>query len=135
MPEIAKGIKDGKIKISQDNLLQLVKKPKEEISQIVDNIYKRQQDPRNPNKTENVHILTSDLPKRTTGTVKDMPKFDPDSYVSSLSLTIPSWVSSIKRAYDNSDMDHVSIKAKKTLVNELENLIEISKHIKNRLEE
>ncbi len=135
MPEVAEGIKDGKIKISQDNLLQLVKKPKEEITQIVDNIYKRQQDPRNPNKSENVHIFTSDLPQKTTGTVKDMPKFDPDSYVSSLSLTIPSWVSSIKRAYDNSDMEHVSISAKKVLVTELENLIGISKYIKNKLEE
>lgn len=135
MPDVAKGIKDGKIKISQDNLLQLVKKPKEEITQIVDTIYKRQQDPRNPNRSENVHIFTSDLPNKQTGTVKDMPKFDPDSYVSSLSLTIPSWISSIKRTYDNSDLAHVSARARKILVTELENLIEISKYIKNKLEE
>lgn len=58
--------------------------------------------------------------------VKDMPEFDPDAEISSLTLTIPSWQSSIERAKNTADLTSVSPQAKGNLVralNELSNTI------------
>ena len=44
-----------------------------------------------------------------------MPAFDPDAPAVELSLTVPSWTSSIKRAYNNINAAIVSDRAKKNL--------------------
>ena len=54
--------------------------------------------------------------------IKDMPQYDPDSEVASLALTIPSWISSMKRVSNASDMSKVSDNAKARLRNELDRL-------------
>lgn len=51
--------------------------------------------------------------------VKDMPSFDPDSEVVGLSLTMPSWASSIDRVFRNTDVESISETAKKKLNHEL----------------
>jgi hypothetical protein len=51
--------------------------------------------------------------------VKDMPSYDPDVEVASLSLTIPSWNSSIDRVFTKTNMHEVSSKAKTQLKAEL----------------
>lgn len=51
--------------------------------------------------------------------VKDMPAFDPDSEVASLSLTIPSWNSSIEKVFNNSNLREISAKARSQLKTEL----------------
>lgn len=51
--------------------------------------------------------------------VKDMPAFDPDSEVASLSLTIPSWNSSIEKVFNNSNLKEISAKARSQLKTEL----------------
>ena len=56
--------------------------------------------------------------------VKDMPVFDPDAEISSLTLTIPSWQSSMERAMGAADMRIVSAQARKNLVNALDSLKE-----------
>ena len=96
---------------------------------------------------ENGKVTTSDIegrayriekeviPVAAKATVKDMPAFDPDAYVSSLTLTIPSWISSIKRTAANSDIKMLSVKARYDLVKVLNDLISISTTIKNILEE
>ena len=55
----------------------------------------------------------------TATTVKDMPNYDPDAQVASLTLTMPSWGSSINRVRQNSQMDTVSPRAKAALMKEL----------------
>lgn len=47
--------------------------------------------------------------------VKDMPQFDPDAPAVELSLTVPSWTSSIKRAHKNINAAIVSDRAKEKL--------------------
>ena len=62
----------------------------------------------------------------TVPSVKDMPEFDPDAEISSLTLTIPSWQSSIERAKNTADLTCVSPQAKGKLVralNELRNTV------------
>ena len=44
--------------------------------------------------------------------IKDMPVYDPDAEIVSLSLTIPSWTSSIIRARDASNMAEISQEAR-----------------------
>lgn len=40
--------------------------------------------------------------------IKQMPKYDPDAELSSLTLTIPSWISSIERTRNTADFEYVS---------------------------
>ena len=54
--------------------------------------------------------------------VKDMPAFDPDAEVATLTLTIPSWRTSIDRVRTNANMQQVSSKAKASLCKELDTL-------------
>lgn len=51
--------------------------------------------------------------------IKKMPAYDPDAEIISLSLTVPSWVSSVKRVKNTSDISKVSTGAKLRLCREL----------------
>lgn len=55
----------------------------------------------------------------TMPSVKDVPAHDPDGEVASLSLTIPSWNSSIGRVFNKTNLQEVSDKAKTQLRVEL----------------
>ncbi len=55
----------------------------------------------------------------TMPSVKDMPAHDPDGEVASLSLTIPSWNSSIGRIFKKANMQEISDKARTQLRVEL----------------
>lgn len=134
-PDFGRKILYEEIKVSQDNIILLAKKQEDEIKRII------------ANSAENGKVTTSDIegradhiekaviPVAAKATVKDMPAFDPDAYVSSLTLTIPSWISSIKRTAANSDIKMLSVKARYDLVKVLNDLISISTTIKNILEE
>ena len=61
--------------------------------------------------------------------VKDMPAFDPDAPAVELSLTVPSWTSSIKRAQKNIDAEVVSDRAKEKLREVLGELIDTAAEI------
>ena len=58
----------------------------------------------------------------TGPSVKDMPEYDPDAEISSLTLTIPSWKSSIERAKNTADLTIVSPQAKGDLAQALREL-------------
>ena len=63
--------------------------------------------------------------------VKDMPVYDPDAEVTGLTLTVPSWTSSIIRTMDKTNLTEVSDKAKANLISALSKLNgEIEKFIK-----
>lgn len=54
--------------------------------------------------------------------IKDMPKYDPDAEVVSLSYTIPSWIGSIDRTLEKVEFSNISDEAKLKLKKELEKL-------------
>ena len=54
--------------------------------------------------------------------VKDMPVFDPDAEITGLTLTIPSWTSSIERTKTKSDLSIVSNNARTKLTSALQDL-------------
>ena len=64
-----------------------------------------------------------------------MPKFDPDAELSSLSLTIPSWCSSIERVMNVTDFQRSSKEGKKRLKVQLSNLMTVINKITKILEE
>lgn len=67
--------------------------------------------------------------------IKQMPKFDPDAELSSLSLTIPSWCSSVERVMNVTDFRLSSKEGKNRLKIQLNNLINVIDKITNILEE
>lgn len=56
--------------------------------------------------------------------IKTMPVYDPDSEITGLTLTIPSWRSSIERARGKADMQVISTKAKDELQQALLELLD-----------
>lgn len=65
--------------------------------------------------------------------IKDMPVYDPDSEISSLSLTIPSWISSIERVLNVTKMSETSRSARIRLDAALNNLKNTSDVMLQRL--
>ena len=63
------------------------------------------------------------LPSGQAG-IKIMPRYDPDAELSSLTLTIPTWKSSIERVKSITDFTKASEKAKERLLGQLKNLSE-----------
>lgn len=61
--------------------------------------------------------------------IKSMPQFDPDSEVTGLALTIPSWANSIERTRNNTDLSIVSSEAKNNLEKALSDLLEVISEI------
>jgi len=57
--------------------------------------------------------------KKSGSTVKDMPDYDPDAQVSSLTYTVPSWVSAIDKVFMNTDFNKISTKARYKFTKEL----------------
>lgn len=54
--------------------------------------------------------------------IKNMPDFDPDAEVTGLTLTIPSWATSLSRTRSNTDLSSISLKARMNLEHALFNL-------------
>ena len=61
-------------------------------------------------------------PVPETPAIKTMPAYDPDAEVAGLTLTIPSWMSSIERTKKTADLNVISPSAKDKLEEALEAL-------------
>lgn len=61
-------------------------------------------------------------PPKIIPEIKKMPQYDPDADISSLTLTIPSWISSIERTKKVTDLTKNTIEGKKRLIRQLYNL-------------
>ena len=87
------------------------------------------------NKTRDVLHSSSDSPRDGTApTIKDMPAFDPDADINVLSLTVPSWTSSIDRVLTKTDLTIVSLDAKHKLLIELNLLVKKTKEMITAIE-
>ena len=64
-----------------------------------------------------------------------MPDYDPDAQVTGLTLTIPSWISSIKRVLDLAELSAISGEALNSLSLQLHQLILISGKLSNAVKE
>lgn len=127
-PKLAAKILSGHYKISHKNVVELSKLSPEELRRInrrIDNNsastpfiqYKKTRTVINNGKREPEQPVEPQGPS-----VKDMPEFDPDAEISSLTLTIPSWTSSIERTRDRANLGIVSDGARSKLRSVLRNL-------------
>lgn len=118
-PALPPKILSGSIKMSHENLVHLSKLSSKEVKklgrQLRDNSssYVRYSDARKG--MEETGLTPSVLQMRDIGAVKEMPSFDPDSEISSLTLTIPTWVSSIERTKKATNMQFTTKAARKQL--------------------
>lgn len=124
-PSFANKILAGKCKVSHKNLLTIASMDAESLKRMNKDMESASKPFVQYSKSRD--IITKSEPQ-IQNTVKDMPSFDPDASVIELSLTIPSWTSSIKRTQNYTDIKTVSQKAKERLNSVLSDLqVEISK--------
>ena len=131
-PELVPKILSGRYKISHRHIVELSELTKEELKKI----NKRMNRSHNPyfkySKSRNIIETTTAAPVTN---IKDMPTFDPDAEVIELALTIPTWVSSIKRTQANADLDIISEKARDNLTKKLQMLKSTIKDMLSLIEE
>ena len=135
-PELAPQILNGTLKVSQDNLIalsrldnhnmhryarQLQASPEEPYSRYLDTRKKLSsmapppRPPINPTKAKPPR-----MPIRTG--IKNMPEYNPDAEVTGLTLTVPSWGSSIYRVLNKADLGNITPQARDKLVVALSDL-------------
>ena len=127
-PALADRIISGKIRISHEHMVEIAQLSPMEFNRMARYFLKSTD--RRPTyikfraslaetrKKEAVQVTTP-----PTGTIKDMPAYDPDSEVCSLALTVPSWIGSINRTQSMSDFTKVSESAGAKLIYELDRLV------------
>ena len=115
-PELPGKVLSGTFKISHENLVALSKMPPEEIRRIgakpedLQHPFTSYSDTRKEFANmdeESVIPMQENLPP-----IKVTPKHDPDAEIAGLTLTVPSWISSIERARNLANMNAASLDAK-----------------------
>ena len=124
VPEIATEILNGEFHISHNNTMELCKLSGDEIKVIHDHVKNGKSDRMLHSEMqrslqrdkERIKQETKHKPKPV---IKQMPKYDPDAELSSLALTIPMWISSIKRTQSIAKFNEASMEALYKLDNQL----------------
>lgn len=124
VPELVPKILSGRYKISHKNIIDLANMPEDELREVN----------RRMNRSHKAYFKYSSSRKAigsaaaeeqpVTPSIKNMPEFDPDAEVTELTLTIPSWVSSINRTQSHANLNIVSDTARNKLIKVLCSLIE-----------
>ena len=127
-PGLATKILAGKVKISQRGLTELVELNDSEMDTVTTSIAERGEYVPYHNTRKEIHELTKKMETPAVPSVKDMPAYDPDAEAVGLTLTIPTWASSISRVKIIMDKTKMSREAQK-------NLVEALKKLKNRIDE
>jgi len=140
VPEIADDILNGKFHISHNNTMELCKLSPDEILVIYKHVKNGKSD----------RLLHSEMRKSLQRdkerikkenkniqkpVIKQMPKYDPDAEISSLTLTIPMWISSLKRTQSIAKFDEASTGALYKLDAQLQALKDSIGEIQNTIQE
>lgn len=115
-PTFVSGILSGKVKISYKNVRKLIKDSKPVFKNI------KKQISSNDNFVSYSKTRKAIPAKKDKVSIKDMPTYDPDAEISSLILTIPSWISSIDRTLAVANISKTTNQARVRLKKELNNL-------------
>ena len=124
-PDLVPKILSGRYKISHKNLIELSKLDADKLKKVALRIEQTQQPFIQYSQTRREIQTTSEGMNGDKGiipSVKDMPVFDPDAEITGLTLTIPSWSSSIERMRTKSNLQIVSDAAKARLITALNDL-------------
>ena len=118
-PELPGKILSGTFKISHENLVALSKMPPEEIRRIGSKPENLQRPFTSYSDTRKEFLDIDEEPadsmEENLPLIKVTPKHDPDAEITGLTLTVPSWVSSIERARKLANMSAASADARSRL--------------------
>ena len=121
-PGLSAKILSGTYKMSHNSVLELAKLSKDALQRIERRLDHTDTGP-TPYKRAKTEIQGTFMQKQPVSSpgpsVKDMPEYDPDSELTGLTLTIPSWRSSLSRVKDKTDIAASSANAKQKLTLEL----------------
>lgn len=130
VPEVVPRILSGRYKISHDNIVEMANLSPENIRKVIARIESNQQQVPFFQYKRTRHEIQGGLENAQheglppAPSIKDMPKFDPDAELTSLTLTVPSWASTIRRARKKTDLQISTQKAKNELLNAMTELME-----------
>jgi len=121
-PELAEGLLSGRLWLTVDRIFELPHMAPEEIQKLHTLLCSGM------GLSGGCDQLSELLPTRSriaavtvppAVSVKDMPSYDPDAEIASLTLTIPAWISSMRRVNRSVDFNAVSSDAKQSARREL----------------
>ncbi len=114
-PEIVPKILSGKYKIAHKYVIQLATLPPEEIKKVNRRLQKKKSEVLRYKNSRNALPRPKPNTSPPQPSIKDMPAFDPDATITELTLTLPSWTSSIERSLKVIDFNIVTDQARKNL--------------------
>lgn len=138
VPEMVPKLLSGRYKVSHKNIIELARMDAEDIKKVCNRIEKNQlpfvryNTTRREIQKTTANYVPTELQEGPS--VKDMPKYDPDAEITGLILTIPSWISSIQRILNMSDMSGISESARVNLLENLDGLQDKISEIAARIE-
>ena len=134
-PDIAKNILAGRYKLSHESVIELSKLTPREFRETSRMIEAAQQTSRGyiVKPTRTYAVMSQPSPEKHS--IKDLPAFDPDAELTGITLTVPSWVSSMERICNVVDFSIVSDSAKKKMIEALDLLQEKTIYMKRVLRE
>ena len=140
-PGLVEEFLNGEIRVALGTLEQLADMEKEELDSLFKDVQKHGIDhitsailPRNPSSETNEDTVAS-IDSEGIPSIRKLPKYDPDAELSSLSLTIPSWISSIERTRDRANFREASMRSKLKLIQQLYVLEHTVIKVKTEIEE
>lgn len=124
-PDLVSKILSGKYKISHESVCELAKKTPDELKMISRKMSRNQMpyikycNSRSVIKNSEAEESLSNSSTASIGSIKEMPVYDPDSEITRLTLTIPSWISSIQKTRSSIKINEASESAKDKLMQSL----------------
>ena len=124
-PDLVSKILSGKYKISHESVCELAKKTSDELKKISRKMSRNQMpyikycNSRSVIKNSKAEESLPNSSTSAIGSIKKMPVYDPDSEITRLTLTIPSWISSIQKTRSSIKINEASESAKDKLMQSL----------------
>ena len=124
-PDLVSKILSGKYKISHESVCELAKKTSDELKKISRKMNRNQMpyikycNSRSVIKNSKAEEFLPNSSTASIGSIKKMPVYDPDSEITRLTLTIPSWISSIQKTRSSIKINEASESAKDKLMQSL----------------
>lgn len=141
-PDMAAIILRSELKVSHESIVEISRMPKEEVQYLYDVIKKEN---KRRLRFSEIHeelrwkysssFSRGIRKKEKTPEIRKMPKYDPDAEISSLALTIPSWISSIERAAERTNFEKITPQASERLKEQLHSLQSMANKVGRYLKE
>lgn len=136
-PELAAEIVSGRLRVPYENVIQLSRMSKNEVAELSQSLsdFPEELVAYSRAKVEHEMRRISASASASSMSVKRMPDYDPDAELSSLTLTVPSWISSMERTCAAANFGEASDRAKERLAQQLARLIGTASRILAVIEE